>query len=171
MNLNLLKSRINSSPNIKIAAIPIPIMNQKSKQSITSEFVEKTKSIFKIDEPIKNINQSSHCCIIRMTLKKNNVFVNLTKTNGETILKFSAGLIQKKKSKKQLRSLIKWIFEKLAFFAKANFDYVKVIIKGHTNTPFSYLKEIKRKQLKLIAYQHIIPVIHNGCRPPKKRRI
>lgn len=42
-------------------------------------------------------NKNQYCCIIRMTLKKNNVFVNLTKTNGQTILKFTAGLIQKKK--------------------------------------------------------------------------
>ena len=117
----------------------------------------------------KNIDQ--YCCIIRITLKKNNVFVNLTKTNGETIIKFTAGLIQKKKSKKQLRSLIKWIFEKIAFFVKVNFSCVKIIIKGYTNTHFSYLKEIKRKKLKLISYQHIVPVVHNGCRPPKKRRI
>ena len=58
-----------------------------------------------LNDTIKNIEQ--YCCIIRMTLKKNNVFVNLTKTNGETIIKFTAGLIQKKKNKKQLRSLIK----------------------------------------------------------------
>ncbi len=106
-----------------------------------------------------------------MTLKKNNVFVNLTKTTGETIIKFTAGLIQKKKNKKQIRSLIKWIFEKVAFFAKVNFNSVKIIIKGYSNTPFSYLKEIKRKKLKLVSYKHIIPILHNGCRPPKKRRI
>lgn len=126
-------------------------------------------NIIKSNQNIQNKNQ--YCCIIRMTLKKNNVFVNLTKTNGQTILKFTAGLIQKKKNKKQIRSLIKWIFEKISFFAKANFNCVKIIIKGHTNKSFSYLKEIKRKKLKLISYKHIIPIIHNGCRPPKKRRI
>ncbi len=116
-------------------------------------------------------SNDQYCCIIRMTLKKNNVFVNLTKTTGETIIKFTAGLIQKKKNKKQIRSLIKWIFEKVAFFAKVNFNSVKIIIKGYSNTPFSYLKEIKRKKLKLVSYKHIIPILHNGCRPPKKRRI
>jgi hypothetical protein len=47
----------------------------------------------------QNLTQAAttYCCVIRMTLKKNNVFVNLTKTNGQTIIKFSAGLIQKKK--------------------------------------------------------------------------
>jgi ribosomal protein S11 len=63
------------------------------------------------------------------------------------------------------------MFEKISFFAKANFNGVKIIIKGHTNKSFFYLKEIKRKKLKLISYKHTIPIVHNGCRPPKKRRI
>jgi ribosomal protein S11 len=118
-------------------------------------------------------NMDQYCCIIHITWKKNNVFVNLTKINGETIIKFTAGLIQKKKNKKQLASLTKWIFEKITFFAKVNFSCVKIIIKGYTNTyiNFSYLKEIKRKQLKILTYQYHIPVLHNGCKPPKKRRI
>jgi ribosomal protein S11 len=112
-----------------------------------------------------------YCCIIHITWKKNNVFVNLTKINGETIIKFSAGLIQKKKNKKLLNSLIKWIFEKVTFFAKVNFTCVKIIIKGNNNINFAYLKDVKRKQLKVISYQYHIPILHNGCRPPKKRRI
>ncbi len=113
----------------------------------------------------------SHACILKINLKKNNIFVNLTKTNGETIIKFTAGLIQKKKNKKQLRSLIKWIFEKITFFIQNNFNYVKIIIKGYNKTKPSYLKEIKRKKLKIISFQHIIPIIHNGRRLPKQRYI
>jgi hypothetical protein len=52
-------------------------------------------------------NKIQYCCVIRMTLKKNNVFVNLTKTTGQTIIKFSAGLVQKKKNKKVLKPTIK----------------------------------------------------------------
>jgi ribosomal protein S11 len=65
---------------------------------MVSTILEKTKQK-------KVIKQ--YCCIIRITFKKNNVFVNLTKINGQTILKFSAGLVQKKKNKKQLRYLVK----------------------------------------------------------------
>lgn len=52
-------------------------------------------------------------CIIYLSVKKNNIFVNLTDTKGQTIIKFSTGLptIQKNssgtKSKKQLASIIK----------------------------------------------------------------
>lgn len=42
------------------------------------------------------------CCIVRLSMKKNNVFVNLTNFKGGTILKFSAGLIKKKKNKKRI---------------------------------------------------------------------
>lgn len=57
---------------------------------------------------LQNISDNAQrSCIIKMILKKNNVFVNLTKTNGNTIIKFTSGLIQKKKNKKQLHNLIK----------------------------------------------------------------
>lgn len=112
-----------------------------------------------------------YCCVIRMTLKKNNVSVNLTNLKGQTIIKFTSGLIQKKKSKSKLRSIIKWIIEKSSFSVKNNFDRAKVIIKGHSGKSSSYSKESKRKKLKIIYPESRIPVVHNGCRPPKKRRV
>lgn len=48
-----------------------------------------------------------YCCVIRMTLKKNNVSVNLTNLKGQTIIKYTSGLIQKKKNKSKLRSITK----------------------------------------------------------------
>jgi hypothetical protein len=55
-------------------------------------------------------NKAQHCCVIRLALKKNNAFVNITNLNGQTLIKFSIGLIQKKNNttnKKQLRALVK----------------------------------------------------------------
>ncbi len=108
---------------------------------------------------------------IRLTLKKNNMFANITNLKGQTIIKFSSGLIQKKKNKKQLRLAAKWIISKIGVFVKNNFFCVKVIVKGHGLRPFSYFKELKRKNLKIVSFKSRIPVVHNGCRPPKKRRI
>jgi len=49
--------------------------------------------------------RSSHCCAVAMTLKKNNVFVNVTNLKGQiSVIKFSSGLIQKKKSKRLLKT-------------------------------------------------------------------
>ncbi len=156
------------------------IIKEKSgrKQNNQKTNIFQNMNILPIKKHQKGLNDRSpirkkgiYCCIIRMTLKKNNVFVNLTNLKGQTIIKFTSGLIQKKKNKSKLRSIIKWIIEKLSFPVKNNFDCIKIIIKGHSVKSFSYLKELKRKKLKIIYFESRIPIIHNGCRPPKKRRI
>lgn len=127
----------------------------------------------KIEKIKKNIEGEIgiYCCYVIIRIKKNNVFVNITEMNGKTIIKYTTGLIQKKKNKKQIRSIVKWIIEKIAIFIKKNFNCIKIRIKGHTNKAISYLKEIKKKKIKIIAYENNIKNIHNGCRQPKKRRI
>ena len=121
--------------------------------------------------------RSSHCCIVIMTLKKNNVFVNVTNLKGQrSVIKFSSGLIQKKKSKKLLKTTAQWMIEKVLLVVKNNFfDCVKMVIKGQNSKSLSYLREFargaKRKKIKIISFQNFVPIAHNGCRPPKKRRI
>jgi ribosomal protein S11 len=114
-----------------------------------------------------------YCCIVRFSMKKNNIFVNLTNLKGQTILKFTAGLIQKRKTKKELRSIVKFIIDKISFFIKANFDCAKIIIKsdGSAKKALSLFKHFKRKKLKIVYFKAHLPIAHNGCRAPKKRRI
>lgn len=112
-----------------------------------------------------------YCCYVIIKIKKNNVFINVTKLNGQTIVKYTTGLIQKRKNKKQIRSIVKWIIEKIAIFIKKNYNCIKIKIKGHTNKAISYLKEIKRKKIRIMTYENNTQIVHNGCRPPKKRRI
>jgi ribosomal protein S11 len=113
--------------------------------------------------------------IVRITLKKNNVFMNVTDVKGHTIIKFSSGLVQKnaKQNKKKLFSLVKFILNKISIFVKNNFDAIKIIIKGRGHKSFSFLKELKKKKLqsKIIYFENKLPLVHNGCRPPKKRRL
>lgn len=50
-----------------------------------------------------------YCCILIFSVKKdgtnaNKIFVNVTNFKGQTIIKFSSGLIQKSGSKKQIKS-------------------------------------------------------------------
>lgn len=130
---------------------------------------------FNKQETLTQTNSPSHhyCCVVRFSMKKNNVFVNLTSLKGRTILKFSAGLIQKRKTKKELRSIVKFIIDKISFFIKANFDCVKIYIKsdGSAKKALSLFKYFKRKRLKIVYFKAQIPIAHNGCRAPKKRRI
>lgn len=114
-----------------------------------------------------------HCCYIRMKLKENNVFVNVTNLKGQTIIKYSSGIISTKgnKNKKRSRAAIQWIIDKTSAFVKANFDCTKIIINAESVRSATYLKEYKRKKLDIVYFQSKIPTIHNGCRLPKKRKI
>ena len=136
----------------------------------TNKFHQKSVSNQKNQWDTNKI-ESNSTCVVYLSIKKNNVFVNVTDIKGQTIIKFSSGLIQKNKSKKQLPSIIKWIFEKLSYFVKNNFNHVKLIIKAPRTKSFFYLRELKRKRLPIIYFENRIPLAHNGCRSPKKRRI
>lgn len=137
---------------------------------------------------IINIKKKQRCCIIVFSVKRNgantnNLFVNVTNLKGQTLIKYSSGIIQgqKKKNKKQIKSnkVAKWIIEKISYFIRNNFNCYKVVIKGHTSTrrSLSYLKQLKRhdlfnkRKVNIVDFKNKIPIVHNGCRPPKKRRI
>jgi len=50
-----------------------------------------------------------YCCNLIFSVRRNgnacnNIFVNVTNLKGQTLIKFSSGLIQKRKSKKQIKS-------------------------------------------------------------------
>ena len=63
--------------------------------------------------------------------------------------------------------------DKIAFFIKANFDCVKIYIKsdGSFKKALSLFKYFKRKNLTIVYFKTIVPIVHNGCRAPKRRRI
>ena len=144
-------------------------MNDKKKNNnsnTTYDLIQYNK------EPnLLNVLNIQNIGIVRITIKKNNVFINVTDLLGKTILKFSSGLVQKKKNKRKLHSVVKFILNKISSFVRNNFDAIKIIIKGRGTKAFSYLKELKKKNLKIILFKNYLPFVHNGCRPPKKRRI
>ena len=109
---------------------------------------------------------------LRITIKKNNVFMNITpNATGNTLLKFSSGFVLKTKNKKKLNNVVKFLFSKVSVFVKNNFNYLRISIKGSGIKAFSYLKALKKKKLKILSYENYVPLVHNGCRPPKKRRL
>ena len=119
-------------------------MNDKKKNT-TYDLIQYNK------EPnLLNVLNTQHIGIVRITIKKNNVFINITDLLGKTILKFSSGLVQKKKNKRKLHSVVKFILNKISFFIKNNFEAIKIIIKGRGTKAFSYLKELKKKNVKII---------------------
>lgn len=163
-------------------------LNLQNIEDITDQTKKKQHYPFRVDhgDRLESKNSSSslatierkatrtnYCCVVRFSVKKNNIFVNLTNLKGQTIVKFSAGLIQKRKTKKELHSIVKFIIDKISFFINANFDCVKLIIKtdGSAKKAISFFKLFKQKKIKIVYFKAQLPIVHNGCRAPKKRRL
>ena len=73
------------------------------------------------------------------------------------------------------RSVIRGIIERVGSAIGGHYDYTKVVVQARSIEMILYLKESLRKywhkKPKIIYYAGRVPIAHNGCRPPKKRRI
>lgn len=152
-------------------------LNFASKEKVTSyqdnkQKVEITHAPFpKKNEEKKKKRKKLTLGIIKVKLTKNNVFINVTNIYGKTIIKLSAGNVQKKKNKKALFSITKILLSRTANFVRRNFHKVNLIVKGNPYKSLMFLKRINAKRIKIKTYENLIPLVHNGCRPPKKRRL
>jgi hypothetical protein len=112
------------------------------------------------------------CCITRLVVRERNVFVNVTNLKGQTIVKFAASS-RRPSTQQPKRSVIRGIVERVGSAIGGHYDYTKVVVQARSTEMISYLKESLRKykKPKIIYYAGRVPTAHNGCRPPKKRRI
>jgi ribosomal protein S11 len=64
------------------------------------------------------------------------------------------------------------MLENTSFFVKANFDSMRIVVKGSTlKRSLGIFKHLRYKPTPIMGFKICVPVLHNGCRPPKKRRI
>jgi len=84
----------------------------------------------------------------------------------------TTGSIQKRKTKRELRNMLHFMLENTSFFVKANFDSMRIVVKGSTlKRTLGIFKHLRSKSTPIMGFKVRVPVLHNGCRPPKKRRI
>ena len=102
----------------------------------------------------------------------NNVIVTLTNSDGQVISWSSAGKMGFRGSKKNTPYASQMAAEDCA---KAAFDYglrkVKVFVKGPGAGRESAIRAINTCGIEVLEITDVTPVPHNGCRPPKRRRV
>lgn len=102
----------------------------------------------------------------------NNVIVTLSNTNGEVISWSSAGKRGFRGSKKNTPYAAQVAAEEAS---KEAFDLglrkVKVFVKGPGAGRESAIRTIASVGIEVIEIVDITPLPHNGCRPPKRRRV
>ena len=102
----------------------------------------------------------------------NNIIISLTNTKGEVISWSSAGKMGFRGSKKNTPYAAQTAAEDAAKTAQeAGLRKVKVFVKGPGNGRESAIRTIHNSGIEVIEIIDVTPVPHNGCRPPKRRRV
>ncbi len=115
-------------------------------------------------------NIASGIAHIRSTF--NNTIVTITDVNGNTISACSAGARGFKGSRKSTPFAAQVAAEQAARAAQDHgMRQVAVFVKGPGAGRESALRAMQSAGLKVTLIRDVTPIPHNGCRPPKRRRV
>lgn len=102
----------------------------------------------------------------------NNTIISLTDLNGNVIASRSAGRIGFKGTKKSTPFAASKTAEAVGQLAeKMGIKRVHVIVKGIGSGRDSALRSIANQGFEILSIKDATPIPHNGCRPPKPRRL
>ena len=102
----------------------------------------------------------------------NNTIVTITDENGNAIIWASAGGLGFRGSRKNTPFAAGQAAETAAKQAKElGIESVEVYVKGPGNGRESAIRALQTAELNITLIKDVSPIAHNGCRPPKKRRI
>lgn len=102
----------------------------------------------------------------------NNLIVSLTNKNGDVISWSSAGKMGFRGSKKNTPYAAQVAAEDAAGPAhELGLRKVKVYMKGPGNGRESAIRSLHNSGIEVSEIVDITPMPHNGCRPPKRRRV
>jgi small subunit ribosomal protein S11 len=110
--------------------------------------------------------------IAHISASFNNTIVTITDTNGNTINWASTGTTGFSGSKKSTPFAAGIAAERAAKKAiELGVREVEVYIKGPGAGRESAIRSLQAAGLKIKAIKDVTPIPHNGCRPPKRRRV
>src|SRR5437868_15141463 len=102
----------------------------------------------------------------------NNVIISLTNKQGQVISWSSAGKMGFRGSKKNTPYAAQMAAQDCAKVAhEAGLRKVKVYVKGPGGGRESAIRTIASSGIEVSEIMDITPIPHNGCRPPKRRRV
>ena len=120
----------------------------------------------------KKVRRNVTVGIAYITATFNNTTVTITDTKGDTICWASAGTSGFKGSRKSTPFAGQMAAQQAAEKArKYGMKDVEVRVKGPGSGRESAITALEAAGLKVKSIEDVTPLPHNGCRPPKKRRV
>ena len=110
--------------------------------------------------------------IARIQATFNNTIVSLTDIYGNVISWASAGKVGFKGSRKSTPFAAQIAAENAAKTAMdLGLQRIEVLIKGPGSGREAAVRSLQATGLEITAIKDVTPIPHNGCRPPKRRRV
>ncbi|MGI6213557.1 MAG: 30S ribosomal protein S11 [Christensenellales bacterium] len=129
--------------------------------AVRKSSIKKRKDLKRIDKGQAHI----HCSF-------NNTIVTFTDMQGNAISWSSSGKIGLKGSRKSTPFAAQMVAEDAAKGAKVNgMRQAEVYVKGPGQGRESAIRALQSAEIEVTKIQDVSPIPHNGCRPPKKRRL
>lgn len=102
----------------------------------------------------------------------NNTIVTLTDVNGNALSWASAGGLGFRGSKKSTPFASQTAAEVAAKAAMEHgLKFVEVFVKGPGSGREAAIRALQTAGLEVTMIKDVTPIPHNGCRPPKRRRV
>ncbi|MCK5127999.1 MAG: 30S ribosomal protein S11 [candidate division Zixibacteria bacterium] len=102
----------------------------------------------------------------------NNTLISIADTKGRVLAWASAGRVGFKGSKKSTPFAAQ---QAAALTAKEVLDMgmrkVEILVKGPGSGREAAIRSISAAGLEVVSIKDVTPIPHNGCRPPKRRRV
>ena len=120
----------------------------------------------------RKVRRSISKAIVHVKATFNNTLVTFTDTSGNVITTASAGTVGFRGSRKSTPFAAQRAAEQAAYKAKRmGVTEVEVRVKGPGAGRESAIRSLQSRGLKVRAIEDVTPLPHNGCRPPKRRRV
>src|ERR1700749_1538229 len=102
----------------------------------------------------------------------NNIIISITNKGGQVISWSSAGKMGFRGSKKNTPYAAQMAAQDCAKVASdAGLKKVDVFVKGPGSGRESAIRALNNSGIEVTSIKDVTPLPHNGCRPPKKRRV
>ena len=127
-----------------------------------------TKKVVKTRRERKNVEKG----VAHIRSSFNNTLVTITDTAGNAISWATAGEMGFKGSRKSTPYAAQTAAEHAAKLAvDQGMKSVEVEVRGHGSGRESAIRALATAGLEITVIRDVTPIPHNGCRPPKRRRV
>ena len=126
------------------------------------------KKVVKKRKEFKNVDKGQ----VHIKSSFNNTIITFTDANGNTITQCSSGALGYRGSRKSTPFAAQQASETVAKVAMEHgLRSVEVFVKGPGQGRESAIRALGNVGLEVTMISDVSPIPHNGCRPPKRRRV